>query len=225
MRTTGVLAQAVVAICVLIAGISLGTAIEWSQEQEAQAKREKQEVVNETKQVIDPLTDLCVTQPDLRQRLGNLCIQAQEVTRTIVTNQGPRGGQGEQGIQGKRGPGPTEQQIIDAIEQHCDENGCPTPEAIATAIMVYCTDDRCKGEQGEQGEQGIPGQDGAPGATGAPGTPGTPGQPGAPGGTCPEGQTRQPYTYPDGTPGSRCAVPQPQEEESPNSNEDGGLLE
>lgn len=53
------------------------------------------------------------------------------------------------------------------------------------------------------------------GPRGEPGADGDDGQRGPPGGTCPDGQARQPYTWPDDRHGSRCVTPTTQAEDEP----------
>jgi hypothetical protein len=61
-----------------------------------------------------------------------------------------------------------------------------------------------------------------PGAEGPRGPEGPQGEKGEPGGTCPDGQQRRPYTYPDERDGSRCVLPpQPADDETGEDGESG----
>lgn len=143
-----------------------------------------------------------------------------------------------QGERGRRGPGPTQAQVAAAVAAYCAGGECagpgPTPEQVAAAVEAYCADDRCRGEQGDEGQAAegpspddiadavaayCAQRDQCRGPRGEQGAVGAEGERGPPGGTCPDGQTRQPYTYPDGRDGSRCVAPPPEPGEQPPSDE------
>lgn len=90
--------------------------------------------------------------------------------------------------------------------------GGPAGQSPACALMPpFCVgaDGRPgpAGPAGAAGPAGPAGTPGQPGTDGAPGPMGPPGPAGPAGPACPEGQQLEPYTYPDGRPGTRCVVP------------------
>lgn len=89
---------------------------------------------------------------------------------------GRPGKDGEDGKDGARGPGPTDQQVADAVAEYCAANGG----------CVGAT-----GPAGPAGVQGVAGNDGKAGAPGADGATGATGPAGPAGPTCPEGYTAQ----------------------------------
>lgn len=70
---------------------------------------------------------------------------------------GVPGETGAPGAVGQRGPGPTDSQVEQAVNQYCS------------------TRNNCRGPQGETGAPGAPGEPGAPGLQGPPGDPGAQG--------------------------------------------------
>lgn len=83
-----------------------------------------------------------------------------------------------EGIQGLPGPGPTESQLLLAIQAYClNRAGCQGPRGPAGEsivgpkgdTVVGPAGDSITGPKGDTGEAGPKGEDGAPGADGKPG--------------------------------------------------------
>lgn len=135
---------------------------------------------------------------------GPACAEAAAIAEKPVVVQGedgadstvpgPRGVRGPRGLMGPEGP-----------------EGKPGPPGLTGPAGADSTVPGPAGADGEDGEDGAVGPGGPAGPEGDAGPGGPAGPAGPPGGTCPEGQTRQPYTYPDGSPGSRCVRPPPPE--------------
>lgn len=121
-------------------------------------------------------------------------------TRTVARLSVP----GEQGPAGEPGPGPTEEQIAQAVEDFCAEDVCrgsngapgpgPTEEQVAEAVAEFCSEGACDGPAGEPGPAGPVGHAGDTGAQGEPGATGDAGPAGPAGDTGPAGA--------DGAPGA-----------------------
>ena len=77
---------------------------------------------------------------------------------------GSPGKQGRQGEQGERGPGPTDEQVRDGVDDYCSVDGrCSEPPAFAdvvAAVVQVCADGACDGEDGADGSNGSDGADG-----------------------------------------------------------------
>lgn len=133
-------------------------------------------VVRQKEQARDDVKELC---KDVR-RLGQDCVTKPGEVRIPV-----------EGEPGKPGPGPTVQQIADAVAQylraHPPTNGrVPTTEEIARAVTEYLlSHPPTAGKPGATGSQGIQGPQGEQGPAGPKGEPGDAGKDGIT--TCPDG--------------------------------------
>jgi hypothetical protein len=119
----------------------------------------------------------------------------------ILGKQGKTGAAGRAGGQGVRGPGPTSQQIEQAVSNYCNANPCGRPPTIDQVLegLQRCSEGGgCRGSDGKDapppsdmqilagvaaycaahgacaGAQGIPGADGGQGPEGPQGIPGPP---------------------------------------------------
>lgn len=122
-------------------------------------------VANQGKALASNVTDECQSAV-FRRANPALCVQASVlVTATPVVIPGP---------QGPQGPGPSQQQIEQAVASYCALVTCvtgPTAPQVAQAVATYCNvHGQC------QGPPGATGSTGPAGPTGSTGQPGSPGQ-------------------------------------------------
>lgn len=122
-------------------------------------------VANQGKALASNVTDECQSAV-FRRANPALCVQASVlVTATPVVIPGP---------QGPQGPGPSQQQIEQAVASYCALITCvtgPTAPQVAQAVATYCNvHGQCAGPPGS------PGTSGSAGPTGSTGLPGNPGQ-------------------------------------------------
>lgn len=110
-------------------------------------------------------------------RREGVCGTSAEVRKEIRIQvmEGPEGPPGAAGPRGEQGPGPTEAQVLFAVQQYCEaqpggscEGPGPTRAEVRAAVIAYCADGRCRGDQGVEGPQGEQGVQGAQGAQGPP---------------------------------------------------------
>lgn len=157
----------------------------------------------------DQLIAVCETQTPSAKELRDrgLCAKANQVVAAPIA--GPAGDPGPVGPRGPRGesvvgpPGPVGPQGAPGPAGEPGPTGPTGPPGPAGR-------DGAPGARGDQGERGPAGNDGAPGPRGETGPAGPPGPPGQ---TCNPGETREPYVYPDGAPGSRCISAPPPDDQ------------
>lgn len=103
-----------------------------------------------------------------------LCVQA-SVLATATPSAIP-------GPQGPTGPGPSQQQVEQAVASYCALLTCgtgPTAPQVAQAVATYCNvHGQCRGPVGDTGAPGSAGATGPVGSTGPPGSQGDQGDPG-----------------------------------------------
>lgn len=94
---------------------------------------------------------------------------------------GAPGPAGAAGANGETGPGPSDEQLADAVAAYCAQTDTcragPTPGQIRAAVAAYCADQpsgTCVGDPGPQGEPGAVGETGPEGPQGPQGPPGEP---------------------------------------------------
>ena len=124
-------------------------------------------VANQGKALASNVTDECQSAA-FRRANPALCVQASVLaTATPVVIPGP---------QGPPGPGPSQQQIEQAVASYCALVTCvtgPTAPQVAQAVATYCNiHGQCQGPSGPPGVSGSTGPDGPIGSTGPVGSPG-----------------------------------------------------
>lgn len=205
---TGRLPWVLVGLCVVLAAIGLYGNARDSEQEEAVAIDRLQATGDQAQAATAPLVELCgdpgAVGDALRSHPRNPCgLAAQVQAQPIAPARGERGETGATGDRGPMGPmGPAG----------------PAPPCMSEPRQ-------CRGEDGQDGRDGVDGKDGVDGQDGqdgadstVPGPRGPEGPRGPAGGSCGEGETREPYTYPDGVSGSRCvgaAAPPPAAEDAP----------
>jgi hypothetical protein len=115
-------------------------------------------------------------------------VDPETLTPTIPGPSGPAG------PTGPAGRGPTNSEVLFAVQQFCMVQVCKGEPGDTGPTGT-------QGEPGTTGTQGEPGPAGPQGIPGEPGAPGAPGTPGTPGPACPDGYTLQSVTiatYPQG---------------------------
>lgn len=153
---------------------------------------------------------------DQIKALGEVPVVAAPTPEVIAGEPGAKGESGPQGATGPQGPGPSNAQVLEAVDVFCGNGRCQGPIGpVGPQGSVGLSGNDgvtgATGPIGPQGPQGIPGSagvDGAsvqgpagpPGADGAPGPAGPPGPQGDPGVSGPPGPQGDPGLQ--GPPGS-----------------------
>lgn len=208
-KAVGVAIMFVAAIALYISNRGTESDLRGTEQNRSLAVEQRDATATEYSAFADQLLAACNPNVPGAEELRNrgLCGKAAEVVAAPLA--GPAGDPGPPGIQGPRGergesitgpPGPAGPQGPPGIPGKDGEPGAAGPA----------------GRDGEPGQRGDPGPAGRDGEPGPAGPAGPAGPQGPPGDQCGEGETRQPYEYPDGAIGSRCISSPPPE--------DGGLL-
>jgi len=166
----------VVLIAVLFLTMAMLTALWWN------AQRQ-QRLAQHAEQLAEARADQVAQANSVLQRQAAAILKANDRLRKagekpvkvpVVTSVGPAG------PAGRRGPGPTQSQVVQAVFSYCAATGScqgqvPTQSQVQAAVRTYCSSGRCRGPTGGVGPMGAPG---AQGQTGTPGTDGQNGQAG-----------------------------------------------
>lgn len=187
----GRLPWVLVGLCVIVAAITLFADARKSEEGEIVANAQLQATADQSAEFASQLLAACDSSAGVELRQRGLCQRAAQVqAQPIAGPRGDPGATGERGASGERGP-----------------MGPMGPAGPAPPCMSE--PNQCRGQDGRPGVDGKDGVDGQDGKDGANGQDGRDGERGPAGGSCPEGETREPYLYPDGVQGSRCVAPAP----------------
>lgn len=175
-----------------------------------ESNRDKAAIAAPANESANTILELCEKDNRVAKvlRRKGLCDTSEQVREEIRIQvlEGPEGPPGSEGPRGVQGPGPTEAQVLLAVQQHCQaqpggscEGPGPTRAEVRAAVVAFCADGRCRGPQGEQGPvpsdaqvdaavdrhcsgpsqpcRGEPGADGSDGADGVDGADGKDGEP------------------------------------------------
>lgn len=209
--------KAVGVAIMFIAAIALWLANRGTENNRSLAVEQRNATAASYSEFADQLLAVCgntAVSGELQNR--GLCAKATQVVAAPI--QGPPGNPGPVGPRGPAGesivgpPGPAGPQGLP---------GAPGKDGESiTGPAGPAGRDGAPGQRGDAGERGPAGNAGEPGPRGevGPAGPAGPAGPqGPPGDQCGDGETRQPYEYPDGAIGSRCISSPP--------DEGGGILD